>query len=69
MTLDDYLKAEKAERGLTLEAFAASIGVDVSHLHNIKSGRRTASMAVAARIRDASGGRVSLDDLAAGIAA
>jgi transcriptional regulator with XRE-family HTH domain len=64
MTLHDYLKAEKAACGLTLEAFAARCGLDVSHLHNIKTKRRVPSMAMAVRIRDATGGKVTLDDLA-----
>lgn len=56
------LKAYLAENGLTLTAFARSMGLGVQTLHRYVHGRRFPPADVLLRIRNATGGQVTADD-------
>jgi len=60
MTLDEYMEW----RGITDATAAAALGCARPHLTNIRNGVRSPSIDLAARIRDWSGGCVTLDSFA-----
>ena len=59
--LSRYLAAPGAP---SLTEFARLAEIGVSYMHEIREGKKQPSLAVACCIRDASGGAVTLDDLA-----
>lgn len=59
--LSEYLEGN----AITQKAFAQTIGISKSFLNDIVKRRRTPGLDVALRIRDATGGNVSLDTLLA----
>jgi DNA-binding transcriptional regulator YdaS (Cro superfamily) len=61
MDLTSYLNSDTAP---SLTDLARRAGVSPGHLHDIKSGRRTPSMALAAKIVAETYGAVSFEDLA-----
>lgn len=58
MTLDQYLR----DQGLSLTAFAASIGRKPSQVHDWRSGRRTPRAEALADIQRATNGAVTAAD-------
>jgi transcriptional regulator with XRE-family HTH domain len=58
------LKSWRESKGLTQQQLADQVGVHVQYISAIERGARSAGMRVATRLRDLSGGVVSLDDLA-----
>lgn len=69
MDLATYLSEQKSAKGMTLTGLAQAVGLSPSQLHDIKSGRRRAPLAVALKIEDATLGAVSVRDLAGRAAA
>lgn len=57
MSLKDWREAQ----GLTQQQVAVGIGVHVQYVSAIECGRRVPGMRVATRIRDFTGGAVTLD--------
>ena len=62
MQLAPYLESKKPD-GLTLSKLARLAKVGLSHLHDIKTGRRVPSLAVAVRIEMATDGQVTPREL------
>ncbi len=58
MKLSHYLD----EKSLNASAFAAVVGVEPSTVTRLLRGERAPSLALAARIREATGGKVTADD-------
>lgn len=59
MRLSDYIE----QSGTSRQAFADRIGVDLSYLSRLMSGKRRASWQLAGAIEEASGGAVTRHDL------
>lgn len=59
MKLEDYLKCN----GLTMQAFADSIGVHVSTVHRLKYGKIMPSRRVTEAIHQQTKGQVTISDL------
>lgn len=60
MTLDEYL----ASHPVTASAFAERIGRSAASITRIRQGKQALSLELAARIVAATGGKVTLEDLA-----
>lgn len=60
MTLDEYLKAHS----ITASTLAERIGKSSASVTRIRQGKQSLSLELAARIVAATGGKVTLEDLA-----
>ena len=63
MDLDTYIQEQRASKKGTLRKLAGELGIWPSQLHDIKSGRRAATLRVAIKIRDLSKGAVTVDEI------
>jgi len=61
MTLDDFLRKSPD----TAAAFAARVGLSPASMTRVRKGKQNISLAQAQTIVEATGGKVSLKDLAA----
>ena len=61
--MEHALRTYRRERGLSLNSLANQAGTTKATLSRIELGRQTPSAGLIARIRDATGGTVSADDL------
>lgn len=60
MTLDEYLR----DNPITAAALAARIGTSPASVTRIRQGRQNITLEMASRIVSATGGKVTLEDLA-----
>jgi len=60
------LRRWRKERGVTLAELARLVDVTASHLSEIERGNNEASLALAARLSEATGKEVSLEEIAQG---
>jgi DNA-binding transcriptional regulator YdaS (Cro superfamily) len=65
MTLDEYLKSTP----VTAASFADRIGVSAASVTRIRKGGQNIPLSLAQKIVSATGGKVTLEDLAVGLAA
>lgn len=65
MTLDEYLKSTP----VTAATFAERIGVSPASVTRIRNGGQNIPLKLAKEIVSATGGKVTLEDLAVGLAA